>query len=498
MGSGDSEVTAATTDLFIEVANFDPARVRSARRALGMSSDAAYRFERGVDVEVAPKALERVAQLVIALAGGSVEGSPIDLRSTDPVVTQIALRTSRVSQVLGADIDAEAIDRHLSGIGFTVRRGDKEHAGATVPSWRGDVTAEIDLIEEIARLHGYDAFPAEIRPFRPGTVPDDPQWVRARRIRELLVGRGLFEIRPTPFVAGGDAHVRVSNPLAKDEAHLRRSVIESLAKRAEFNVAHMQRDIRLFEIGDVFRSSGSLMPREELHVGILVMGRRAPRHFTDLHSEDFERWADFDRWDVAALARDVAKLAHEGGVLTMQPAGTDSSGVDSHPLVPEWVIVRPDGVPVAGVGRVPLDAPVWAPPAWGFELYVGEVDSAEVAPRGRHSYAETPVETKVRRSFRPLPVTPAVEFDVALLLGPGRTAAEVEKVIRASAGELLERLELFDQYTGDGIGIGMRSVAWRLTFRHPERTLRDKEIDGRRARILSDLDKELNVRPRTS
>ena len=495
MGGRDSEVSAGTTDLFIEVANFDSRRIRSARRALGMNTDASYRFERGVDVEIAGRALERVAQLIIALAGGTIEGSPIDVRASDAGRTQIALRTSRVSQVLGADVSVDEIHRHLTSIGFQLMRGDAEHSGVSVPSWRSDVTAEVDLIEEIARLHGYDAFSDEIRPFRPGTVPDDPQWLTSRRVRDLLVGRGLIELRPMPFVSGGPSYVRVGNPLAENEAHLRRGVIESLARRAEFNLAHMQRDIRVFEIGNVFAPTDRAMPHEELRVGVLVMGRRVPRHFTDPHDEDFDQWVLYGRWDVAALAREICGAAFPGESIDLHPR-TDSAGPASTMRI-DWVISR-GGTEVGVVGRVDLDAPVWAPAVWGIEVSLGTVDSAAPAERGRHAYLESRRDPTSNRPFRPLPSNPAVEFDLALLLATGQSAAAVERVIRAAAGDLLERLELFDEYVGDGVVAGTRSVAWRLTFRHPERTLRDKEIDARRTKILSALEKELNVRARTS
>src|SRR4051812_31801260 len=133
MGGHESEVTEATTDLFIEVANFNPSRIRSARKALGMSTDASYRFERGVDVDLAPQALERVTQIIIALGGGEVDGAPVDFRPVPAEPRQIALRTSRVTQVLGDDIPATDIDRYLSSVGFQVQRGDAEHGGALVP-----------------------------------------------------------------------------------------------------------------------------------------------------------------------------------------------------------------------------------------------------------------------------------------------------------------------------------------------------------------------------
>jgi phenylalanyl-tRNA synthetase beta chain len=494
MGGHDSEVTESTTDLFIEVANFNPGRIRSARKALGMTSDASYRFERGVDVDLAPQALERVTQIIIALAGGEVDGAPVDIRPVPAAPRQIALRTSRVTQVLGDEISAPDIDRYLSSVGFEMQRGDAEHGGALIPSWRSDVTDEIDLVEEVARLHGYDNFPTEIRPFRPSNVPDDSLWVLSRSVRDYLVGQGLFEVRPLPFVAGGDEHVRIQNPLAESEAHLRRAVIETLVTRAEFNLAHMQRDVRLFEIGDVFVPAKGPLPAESLHVALIVMGRRMPRHFTDPSGPTVEEWLAYDRWDVEALARSICEIAFPGKLVTLQPA-EGAPGVRQ--LSADWIVVR-EGTTIGRVGRVNLDAPVWAAPAWGLEITLGRVDSRAPADKGQHSYVGAERRLTSVSKFRGLPVTPAAEFDLALLLPSGRSAAEVEKVIRAQAGELLERLELFDQYVGQGIGDGMRSVAWRLTFRHPERTLRDKEIEGRRSKILSSLEKELNVRARTS
>jgi phenylalanyl-tRNA synthetase beta chain len=325
-------------------------------------------------------------------------------------------------------------------------------------------------------------------------VPDDPLWIVSRRVRDFLVGQGLYEVRPLPFVAGTDAHVRVQNPLAENEAHLRRAVIESLVSRAEFNLAHMQRDIRLFEIGDVFVPAKGPLPAEAVHVSLIVMGRRAPRHFTDPAGKPFEEWASYDRWDVLSLARDICLVAFPGKRIELNPA-TESAGVPQ--LVSEWTVVR-EGTTIGRVGPVKLDAPVWAAPAWGLEITLGRVDSRPPAARGQHSYVSPDRQTTPVAKFKSLPTTPASEFDLALLLPEGTSAAAVEKLIRANAGDLLERLELFDQYIGQGIAPGMRSLAWRLTLRHPERTLKDKEIEGRRSKILSALEKELNVRPRTS
>jgi phenylalanyl-tRNA synthetase beta chain len=484
MGGEETEVGAETTDLFVEVATFDPQHTRRTRRAAGLSTDASYRFERGVDAALAPRALERVASLIISLAGGAVAAPPVDLYAGDPPRSPLVLRAARLARVLGDSLPAEDVARLLRGIGC---HADVHDAGALVhvlpPSWRRDLVAEVDLIEEVARLHGYDRLPDEIRPYRPGASPDAPLWGVAARLRDALSGAGLLEARPTPFVAGSDDHVRVLNPLAESEAHLRRTVLESLARRAEHNLAHMQRNVRLFEIGTVFAPGGDELPDESVHVALLVMGDREPPHFTNAKPPAF------DAWDAKGLAELVTRVAFPDGAVELEPVGEGD-------LLWRMVV---SGTVRGEVRRVPLDAPVWAAPAFGVELTLAMMSNADVAPAGEHAHGAvaSPPPRAVAR-YRPLATTPASEFDLALLVPDGVHAADVERVIRSAAGELLERLVAFDVYEGAGVDAGHRSVAWRLTLRHPERTLRDKEIDARRAKILSALQHELNVRQRST
>jgi phenylalanyl-tRNA synthetase beta chain len=485
MGGRDSEVTADTRDLFIEVASFDPRLTRRARKALGLATDASHRFERGVDAELGPRALDRVLQLIVSLAGGTVSDAPVDIVAAVAPRRELAVRMSRVTQVLGAAVPMEKSERYLKGVGFEILSKTDQDITVRVPSWRGDVTSEIDLVEEIARLHGYDAFPTEIRPFRPSSTYDDPRWTMAARIRETMVGLGLLESYAMPFVRGDDTtHVRVANPLAENEAHLRTSLIETLSRRAEFNLSHRAGNVRLFEIGSVFAPAKGPMPRERMCVGALVMGQRRPPHFTDPQPPAL------DEWDAKGIAEAAARAAFPGQDVLLVPAAGDSEAL--------WQ-VRAGETIIGTVTRVALDAPVWASPAFGLELVLSEVETDPPAPRGKHAYKEgRPASGVAPSRYRALPTMPPAEIDLALLVPEGTSVADVERVIRASAGELLERLDLFDQYTGPGIDAGHRSLAWRLTFRHPDRTLRDKEIEGRRSKILGDLRQELHVRQRTS
>jgi phenylalanyl-tRNA synthetase beta chain len=386
--------------------------------------------------------------------------------------------------VLGVPLHAEHAAALLRGVGCVA---DVEESGDSVrcipPSWRLDLLGEIDLIEEVARLNGFEHLPDEIRPYRPGTSSDAPLWTTSARLREVLAGAGLLEARPIPFVSGGDEHVRLLNPLAENEAHLRRTLLESLARRAEYNLSHMQGNVRLFEIGSAF-SRGDLLPDETVRVALLVMGDRAPIHFAGPAS------SAYDAWDAKGLAEITARTAFPSAVIELRPAD------DASELL--WRVLV-DGEFRGEVRQLALDAPVWASPAFGVELVLGAMSNGDVAPPGEHAHGgvESPA-ARTTRPYRALPTTPAAEFDLALLLPRGVLAAQVESTIRGAAGDLLERVELFDLYEGAGIDEGHRSVAWRLTLRHPERTLRDKEIEGRRTKILAALQQELNVRQRTS
>jgi phenylalanyl-tRNA synthetase beta chain len=487
MGGRESEVTQSTTDILLEVASFDPARTRATRRSLGLSTDASYRFERGVDAALGPIALERTARLIIAVAGGRVDDAPIDIYRGDPLPSPLTLRASRASTVLGDVVAAGEAASLLRGIGFDARVESDETIRVLTPTWRTDILREIDLIEEVARLRGYQTFPDEIRPFRAGNVPDDPRWLLARRVRDALVGHGLLETRPMPFVSGKEGEfVRVANPLAENEAFLRREILDTLSRRAEYNLARMHGDLRLFEIGAVFFPSGA-MPREELHVGALIMGRRRPPHFSDAKSADFEGMMTIDVWDAKALAELMAREAFGDGVATLQE-GSDRE---------IWTITV-DGSAVGTVRGLQLDAPAWAKPAFGVELSLGVVDSDAVAQPGQHAHRPATYAAVPVAPYQPIPSQPASPFDIALLVPDGVRAADIEKAIRDVSGALLESLALVDEYSGKNIDKGYRSLAWRLTFRHPERTLTAKEIEGRRTNVLRHLEKTLNVRARTT
>lgn len=489
MGGRDSEVTDTTTDILLEVASFSAPLVRATRRALGMSSDASYRFERGID-DVATGEMSRLcAGLIARLAGATVE-SVISVGAAPAPRTAVSLDAARVSRLLGDSIPATETRALLTGIGFAMVEASAGVYAVTPPSWRHDVSRDVDLIEDVARLRGYDRLPDTLVGARPGTVPDHPLHVVSVRVRDALTAAGLLETKPLPYTrSDDDSLVRVDNPLANDEPFLRTSLVETLSRRAEYNLSRMQGNLRLFEVGTSFIKDGAALVREEIRVGALLMGLRRPVHFTEPQPPVF------DAWDAKALAEVMARAAWPGArVALVKPEG-EAAGA----LTPLWR-VEVDGTRVGVVGQLTLDAPAWAAATFGIELTLGEMSAAYVAPPGTHNYdAPRPVSAAgVPLRYVPLPVTPAADFDLALLVPDALDAAEVEAVIRDASGDMLERLVLFDEFRGTGVPAGKRSLAWRLTFRHPERTLRDKEIDGRRSQLLKTLEQKLNVVPRTA
>jgi phenylalanyl-tRNA synthetase beta chain len=476
-------VSDATRDIFLEVAYFDPTSVRRTRRALQLSTDASYRYERGIDHGNIPAALARAAQLLIAVAGGAIDGAPIDLYPAPIATPTIPLSTAKVAQLLGESIPGAEIAQLFHSVGFSAIQSSIGFSAVTVPSWRPDVTQPVDLVEEIARLRGYDSFSNELRPFRNGTVPDSQLAVQMRRVRETCVRAGLLEALSMPFVkAGGAPHVRVANPLADDEAYLRRDLLETLARRAEYNLAQRHRDVRLFEIGSVFEPSASGLPREEMRVAAIIMGHRNPPHWSE------ETTPDVDEWDAKGLAELMAASVEGQATTELHPASGDVL----------WEI-RSGGEWLGHVRRLALDAPVWASPAFGVELRLATISSEPIALPGTGNHARThPASATPPLSFRPFPSTPSTFFDVALLVPNDMPVSRVESSIRSASGDLLESLTLLSEFRGAGIAEGIRSVAWRLTFRHPERTLREKEVAGRRDKMLKTLEAELGVRQRTT
>ncbi len=491
MGGADSEVGEETTDLLIECAAFDPRHTRNTARRTGLATDASYRFERGIDEAGLEAALVRCVELILAVAGGEAE--PMGIRAgRDPLPERVVgLRPARVQRVLGLQLSASQIVDLLTPLGFSAQQPATDPAEESpiefrVPTWRGDISEEVDLIEEVARRYGYDNFPEEDRWIRPSSVPDDEDTYRETRVRETLSAHGLLEARSSSFVTAelaGAGGVPLLDPLSADESHLRTAVMPVLLRRLEHNLTRGRRDTRLFEIGTVFLndpdSDGVL---EETRVGAVLTGRSRPPHW----SESDEA---VDEWEFKGLANDIADRLLGGRI---EPAdGSGDGSDDGGPGLPlrggDWLL-EPSyriliGDQVVGVaGRVrddAYDAQRHGDAVWGFEFRLNAVRSRETV------------------IYESVSTYPAVLRDLALAVRPGVPAADIASAIREAAPESLEWLELFDVYEDEAVETG-RSLAWSFVFRASDRTLTDKEVDSSMKKILAMLEKRFDARIRKS
>lgn len=462
MGGTATEVTSDTVDVFLECAYFTPTSVRRTRRALGLSTEASYRFERGIDRWGGAEAVRRCIEIIQATAGGELADAPVDLGPGPPNPPRIFLRPARVAQVLGIELPWHAVEGYLVSVGATlVPKPDDGRIAVEAPSWRPDLVREIDLVEEVARLHGYQNFPAELRPFRPGQLDDAPIERAATEVRRGLAGQGLMEVMPLPTApADGPDSVRLLNPLSSAEGHLRRRLLPGLVRLVQRNWDNHVENVRLFEIGTVFTAAGAgERPREEPHVAAVLTGRREPPHWTGTGE------SRIDLWDLKGQFEAATALAIPGGVVQVEGTG--------------WIARDSQGRTVGQAGPLEADAPPWAAPLFGYELVLD------------------PTLRQPAR-FAALPSTPSSERVLALLLAEGTTVRQVEDLLRQSGGPLLEAVTIESDYRGPELPSDARSVAFRLTFRAADRTLRDTEIDAIETRMLATLAAELRIQRRVA
>jgi phenylalanyl-tRNA synthetase beta chain len=460
MGGASTEVSVATRDILLEAACWNPGRIRRARRDLNLSTEASYRFERGIDRWGGEAAMRRCVELVLATAGGSLAGAPLDLWPEPSNPPRIFLRPARVAQVLGVELPWHTLERYLVALGATVvSKPDDGRIAVDVPGWRPDLQREIDLIEEIARLHGYDTFPSELRPFRVGALTDAPEEGIGAAVRRGLVGQGFYEVISLPMgPADGPDSVRLLNPLAADDAWLRRRLLPGLVRLVEANWANHVSDVRLFEIGTAFAAAPpGERPREERQVAAVLTGRHEPAHWSGTGE------ARFDIWDLEGRLEAAIALAVPGAEMQVEGQA--------------WVVRDRQGRVVGEGGPLTADAPAWAAPLFGFELLV------DPAPRRPAPFA-------------PLPTTPSSERVLALLVPEGVRVRQVEALLRRVGGALVQDVAIESDYRGSELPAGTRSVAFRITFRAADRTLRDSEVDDAEARLLAALANELDIQRR--
>jgi phenylalanyl-tRNA synthetase beta chain len=464
MGGADTEIDAATTEVLLEMAWFLPIAIAKTSRRMRLRSEASARFEKGTDPEAIDLAHARFAEL-LAPSGARLEAGMVDVRGELPAREPIRVRTARLNRLLGIELTADEVTELLTPIGFasdTVKGDPTADVAVTVPSWRYDSSIEIDVVEEVARHYGYSRIGRSVpTSAHTGRLSDRQQ--ERRRLRSLLVGRGLSEAMPLPFLAPGDLErcglpgdgIEIANPLVKEESILRTSLLPGLVKALATNAARRNTGVGIWEIGHVFRqrdippappiAGDEALPDEREMLAVALGGRDA--------AEAVREW------------RAVAEvLGLSGGeILNGSVAGL-------HPTRSAR-LVGPAGEALGAVGEV--DPGVLENHGIGERVGWLEVD-LDVAAGLPHR----------QRIYRPVSIYPSSDVDLAFEVDDAVPATAIEATLRSAAGDHLAALRLFDVYRGAGIADGRRSLAYALRLDALDHTLTDDEVAEVRRRCI--------------
>lgn len=477
MGGADAEVSKGTRHILLESAYFNAVSIRRTAKVLGLQTEASYRFERGADPEAVVTAMERAAQLIAEVSGGEVAKGVVDVYAEPIEPLRIDFRPARANQVLGTDIATKEMTRILEGLGFGIV--DDGDLTVTVPTYRPDITREIDLVEEIARVYGYDRIPVTIPG---GEIPDphlDPFLGLKRRIHEVMHRHGLYEACHVAWYATDELQklrpenhdpvhdqITVENPLSREMAVLRTSLLPSLLQSVVYNRRRQVEHVALYELQRVFNPGpmGEL-PDEQLTLAGAIAGASA-KHWSDGDTEP-------DFYDVKGI---VEALLAEVGVTEWSLERCDSGTL--HPG--RSATLRVGGEEIGLLGEAHPD--VLQNYGLAQRVYVFSVNVHRLEAHGNPS-----------RWMDPLPPFPNTTRDLAVVVDEDTPAGDVLNMIRTSVSGLLGAITLFDVYTGEHIPEGKKSLAFALEYRSHERTLTDTEVDKLQGQILHSLEQQLGA-----
>lgn len=461
MGGATTEISESTTDVLLEMAWWDPPSISRTVKRLNLPSEASTRFRRGCDWgENIDRAMTRFIQLAQEQGAIAVSGQ-IDEAGELPDRTPVRVRPAKINGLLGTDLSADAMAGHLTSIGFDVDAADGD-LDVTIPTWRWDTATETDIAEEVARMYGYVNI---VRTVPKGeTAGGLTEYQQARRlVRDVLVGAGCDETFPMPFLAPGDLQkaglpedgVTLTNPLHAEESVLRTSLLPGQLKAIAYNQSHREPGTRFFEIDHVYLPSPAdqLLPDEREYLAVALAGEEAPAAVAVL--DLLERSLALPN---VRLDPDRAPGLHPTRTAEIVIAGRPRGHVGE---------VDPTVLENYGVeGRV----------AW-LELDLGEVLNG---PLGN-------------RKYTPVSKFPSSDIDLAFEVPDRVAAASVEASLRKGGGPLLQTVELFDVYRGEGVPDGARSLAYRLRFQAPDRTLTDAEVAEARQACIDQAAKKSNA-----
>ncbi len=473
MGGAETQVTTRTRDVLLESAHFHPTRIRRTARRLGLQSEASYRFERQIDPAGVRRAADRAARLLAELADGGVAPGAVEATgAASKDVPRIELEPTRVNRLLGTALSCDDVVALLARVDVSVEDPGASRLRCQVPSWRNDLRRREDLIEEIARIHGFDAIPATLPRQSLAPVVVSRSRAVATAARDALAAAGLLECMTLPFarpadldrlgLAADDARrqlVRLQNPLTEEEVALHSTLVPSLLGVVHRNRAHQVERVRVFEIGRTFHpSADGQLPSERLALAAAIT-RGGERLWDAAAAPVFFEGKGAAEQVLEALGA-AARFSPGGGEPFWHPGSSARIDVDGR-LVGGVGELHPD---VAA--RFEIDAPC--------VLLTLDLDALAAAPPAAHRLVEPSRQPQVRR-------------DLAVLLPREEAAGRVLDAIRSTAGPHLVDAGVFDRYEGPGVPEGRVSVAFRLVFQRPDRTLTDAEVTRASDRVVAML-----------
>jgi phenylalanyl-tRNA synthetase beta chain len=473
MGGLATAVTDSTKDVFLECAFFAPLAIAGRARGYGMHTDASHRYERGVDFNLQHRAVERATELLLEIVGG--EPGPItEVTGTLPSGQQVTLRHNSIVKDLGVHIEADQVQDILQRLGFSITQSSSESVTVDVPSYRFDVSIEADLIEELARIYGYDNIPQSAG-LSPQRFPrSSERSLSLNRVREHLVTLGYQEIISYSFVdpmlselvTGSKAQtVPLQNPISEEMGVMRTSLLPGLLSSYQHNANRQHERVRFFETGLVFQQSDSGL-RQLAKLGGLIAGEKMPQNWNNSNE-----LVDF--FDLKGDVEVLAELGGTSGHFQFQSASEPGyhPGQCAQLKDAEGAVIGVLGALHPAIQRkLELDAAVFV-----FELDLSALQQAQIP------------------NARALSKFPEVHRDLAIVIDETVSADSISALMRENAGEFLSELRIFDVYQGDAITKGQKSVALGLTWQHRSRNLTDEEVSIIISKCVNALQQQFNA-----
>jgi phenylalanyl-tRNA synthetase beta chain len=483
MGGQNSEINPNTVDVLLETACFKPQNVRSTSKKLELRTESSYRFERGVDPAATDWASQRAAQLILETAGGQLASGAVDVQPRKAEPAQITLRHVKVCELLGVEVPVRRQIEILQRLGLVLIGAEHGVFNAfRVPTYRVDLKREVDLIEEITRLYGIDNIPTTPPRGAIGSNSYDLVHDSLGEARRILTGLGLFEAQGQTLISDKIAErldqavapqtkgqlVHLANPLSSEMNVLRPELIFGLLDALRHNVHHKTTDLALFEIGRVFRLEGNGELKEERRLAIALTGRRDPVFWSGT-----ERGAKVDAYDLKGLLEEFFEQFAVRGM-------SYSRREESTACYLESAVLQIGSQPVGEIGQL---LPVLAK----------QYDLRDAVLVAELNIDLLLARRSTAKTLKPLPQFPAIERDVAMVLPETTRHEAVLATVKQAKVANLETVNLFDVYRGQNVPAGQKSVAYSFTYRSPERTLTDAEVNSAHQKIVEQLRQSLGA-----